>query len=105
MGTKFPGGGPHSVRRPLSGELDRNWRFRRCGRMKNRPSSKLLGLQRLDVIRQTPNAQGGNSGVAVQGTEQVAPDWHLRVSVRGNVCAKHQRGLNRILWIFAAMGL
>ena len=69
------------------------------------PLSKLLSLQRLDVIRQTPNAQGGNSGIAVQGTEEVTPDRHLRITVRGNVCAEGQSGLNRILWIFAAMGL
>ena len=37
--------------------------------------------------------------------EQFAPDRHLRISVRGNVCAEGQSGLNRILWIFAAMSL
>src|SRR5215469_17256479 len=102
MGTKFPRGGPHSARRPLSGELDRNWRFRRCGRMKNRPSSNLLGLQRLDVFRQIMNAQlrnRGRSTSTVQGIEQGTPNRHLRITVRGNVCAEGQSGLNRTLWI------
>jgi len=69
--------------------------------MKNRPSS-LLGLQRLDVFRQIMNTQlrnGGRSTSTVQGIEQGTPNRHLRITVRGNVCAEGQSGLNRTLWI------
>jgi len=37
--------------------------------------------------------------------EQVAPDRHLKITVCLNVCAKGQRGVNRLRRIFATMGL
>ena len=72
------------------------------------PFNKLFGLQRFDVIRQIPNAHGGNRGLSisiVQGIEQVSPDRHFRITVCLNVSAKGQRGLNRLRWIFVTMGL
>ena len=107
MGRRNSRGGPRSS----EGHLQASYAATSVSAVRKNhepPFNKLFGLQRLDVFRQILNAQlrnRGRSTSTVQGTEQVAPDRHLHISVRGNVGAKGQSGCNCILWIFAAMGL